>query len=255
MKFLISSYPVTPSLTWVLFLSSRVEQVAMTTSINVLPSFVADATHHRDLQCNSVAAYHPNYSFPWDQGKCELTITCNSPSYSTELECCKGAYGGQISMACIRHLDNAPTSQPTKVGGSDIYYPDYTLPWPEGKCINTTPVPNGRPIYSNMMACCKGAYGGQMSMACIHGLPNPPTSSPTKLGGGVYYPDYTLPWPDGKCINTRPVPSGWPTFESMLACCKGAYGGQMSMACIQALPDPPTSAPTKIGGPDMYYPD
>ena len=34
----------------------------------------------RDLKasCASTAAYHPDYSLPWSQGKCELTITCYS---------------------------------------------------------------------------------------------------------------------------------------------------------------------------------
>ena len=66
---------------------------------------------------------------------------------------------------------------------------------------------------------------------CISMLPSPPTMSPTETGGlDVYYPDYTNQpsWAEGFCINTRPMPSGRPTFDTMLACCIGAYGGQMS---------------------------
>ena len=213
-----------------------------------------DQSHHRDLQCESVAAYHPNYSLPWDQGKCELIVTCNSPSYSTELDCCKKAYGGQVSNYCISQMANPPTPQPTNIGGPDAYYPDYTLTWSEGKCINTTPVPSGRPTYTSMLACCKAAYGAQVSMACIQALPTPPTGAPTMLGSGVFYPDYSLPWTEGKCINSVPVPNGRPAYTTELACCKEAYGGQMSMACIKDLPNPPTPIPTKVN-PTVWYPD
>ena len=49
--------------------------------------------HHRELQatCESTPAWHPDYSAGWDRGKCDFTTTCNSPSYSTNLACCKGA--------------------------------------------------------------------------------------------------------------------------------------------------------------------
>jgi hypothetical protein len=242
-----------------------------------------DDQHHRSLQCDSVAAWHPNYSLGWSQGKCELTTTCNSPSYSTNLACCQAAYGGQVSNYCISQLANpptaapTPTSAPTKIG-EGTYYPDYTLPWTTGKCINSTPIPSGVPTYSSMLLCCKGAYGGQVSGSCIAALPNPPTTAPTntaaptptaaptKAGEGTYYPDYTLAWPAGKCIATLPVPSGRPTYSTMLACCKGAYGGQTSGVCIAALPSPPTTAPTNTAAPTptaaptkpgegTYYPD
>jgi hypothetical protein len=137
------------------------------------------------------------------------------------------------------------------LGGADIYYPDYTLEWSEGKCINATPVPSGRPIYTSMLACCRAAYGGQLSMKCTQALPNPPTSAPTKLGGGVYYPDFSLPWPEGKCINTAPVPNSRPTYSSMLSCCKATYSGQMSNACLNALPNPLTPSPTNT----VWYPN
>jgi hypothetical protein len=213
----------------------------------------------RDLQqsCDTTASYHPDYSLPWSEGHCIFTTTCNSPSYSTELACCKEAYAGQTSKVCLSKLDNPPTSSPTKTGGPDEYYPDYSLPWPEGKCINTVPVPSGRPTYTSQLACCKEAYGGQMSKACLSGLATPPTSSPTKTGaaGTDYYPDYSRAWPEGVCINTQPIPSGRPTYATQLACCKAAYGGQVSNVCIKGLLNPPTSAPTKVGGPDEYYPD
>ena len=103
------------------------------------------------FQCDTVPAYHPTYSLPWNLGKCQFVITCNSPSYTTELECCKAAYAGQTDNYCISQLANPPTPQPTNVGGPDIYYPDFTLAWSEGKCINTTPVPSGRLTYTSML--------------------------------------------------------------------------------------------------------
>jgi hypothetical protein len=217
--------------------------------------------HNRDLQstCGTVASWHPNYSLGWSQGKCEFTTTCNSPSYATNLACCKGAYPGQQSNFCISQLANPPTNAPTPTSaptklGEGTYYPDYTLAWTSGICINTTPIPSGRPTYSSMLACCKAAYSGQLSGACIAALPNKPTSAPTKVGEGTFYPDYTLPWPEGKCISTTPIPSGRPTYSSMLACCKAAYLGQLSGACFAALPNKPTSAPTKVGE-GTFYPD
>ena len=53
--------------------------------------------------------------------------------------------------------------------------------------------------------------------------------SPTDVGGlGIYYPDYDLSWELAYCINKRPMPSGRPSYTSMLSCCKGAYAGQIS---------------------------
>ena len=206
------------------------------------------------VNCDITAAYHPDYTLGWNLGHCVLTTTCNSPSYATELECCQEAYAGQESKTCVSNLDNPPTMSPTITGGPSEYYADYTLPWPEGVCINTVPVPSGRPVYTSQLACCKAAYGGQVSKACINDLPSPPTSSPTELEAADYYADYSLAWPEGKCINTHPVPSGRPIYTSQLACCKAAYGGQVSKVCINDLPSPPTSSPTILGA-DEYYPN
>lgn len=225
----------------------------------------ADATtttnyDNRNLQqsCDITAAYHPDYSLPWSEGHCIFTTTCNSPSYATELACCQEAYAGQESGVCLSSMENPPTTSPTKTGGLDAWYADYSLPWPIGVCINTVPLPiHGVVIYASQLACCQGAYSDQMSKACINGLVNPPTTSPTKAGDAAtdYYPDYSLAWPEGKCINSKPVPSGRPIYTSQLACCKAAYGGQVSKVCINDLPNPPTMAPTKAGGPEEYYPD
>ncbi|KAL7528792.1 hypothetical protein ACHAXR_002641 [Thalassiosira sp. AJA248-18] len=117
----------------------------------------------RRLDCSTVLAWHPTYSAGWTKGYCQFTVDCNSPSYGSELACCKGAYGGQTSGYCISQLDSPPTQSPTESGGLDVYYPDYATPWAEAGCINTRPLPSGRPTYSTMISCCKGAYAGQMS--------------------------------------------------------------------------------------------
>jgi hypothetical protein len=101
--------------------------------------------------------------------------------------------------------------------------------------LDTRPLPfgtGGRPTYDSMLACCKGAYAGQSSGACLASLPNPPTQSPTGSGGlDVYYPNY-LNWASGKCINDRPLPNGRPSYGTQQACCSGAYGGQTSNNCM-----------------------
>jgi hypothetical protein len=207
------------------------------------------------------AAWHPQYQMGWSEGYCRYTVDCNSPAYSTELNCCKGAYAGQISGKCISRLPNPPTSSPTKAGGLDIYYPDYNTAWTEATCINDAPMPSGRPTYTTMLACCKGAYGGQVSGKCLASLPSPPTTSPTPAGGiaDFWYPDYDTAWTEAGCLNTFPLPyknkNDRPNYKTQLACCKGAYGGQMSGKCISQLPSPPTTSPTGAGGLDFYYPD
>ena len=124
---------------------------------------------HRDLvTCGdgstSVNAWHPNYSAGWTNGYCHLTKDCNSPSYATELACCKGAYAGQTSGHCVSQLPNPPTTSPTATGGLDVYYPLYEVSdWAGGHCTNLRPLPSGRPSYATMLACCKGAYAGQES--------------------------------------------------------------------------------------------
>ena len=135
-------------------------------------------------------------------------------------------------------LPSPPTTSPTDVGELDVYYPDYGQPsWPEGFCINTRPLPSGRSTYLTMLDCCKGAYGGQQSGVCLSQLPSPPTVSPTDAAEtgvlDVYYANYDqAPWPEGLCINTRPLPSGRPSHSTKQACCQAHYGGQMSETCM-----------------------
>eukprot|EP00584_Thalassiosira_punctigera_P000720 CAMPEP_0172530044 /NCGR_PEP_ID=MMETSP1067-20121228/3914_1 /TAXON_ID=265564 ORGANISM="Thalassiosira punctigera, Strain Tpunct2005C2" /NCGR_SAMPLE_ID=MMETSP1067 /ASSEMBLY_ACC=CAM_ASM_000444 /LENGTH=100 /DNA_ID=CAMNT_0013314187 /DNA_START=720 /DNA_END=1022 /DNA_ORIENTATION=+ len=67
-----------------------------------------------------------------------------------------------------------------------------------------------------MIACCNGAYGGQVSGKCLAALPSPPATSSTSAGGflEVYYPDYDTVWRSATCINDQPLPSGRPTYSS-----------------------------------------
>ncbi|EJK66245.1 hypothetical protein THAOC_12848 [Thalassiosira oceanica] len=232
----------------------------------------------RMLQDCSTPSWHPQWSGGWDAGHCAFEATCNSPGYASELACCKSAYAGQTSGYCLSQLEAPPTLSPTT---SDLtvnfWYPDYGTEWTSAGCLNTLPLPynnvNDRPNYPTQLECCKAAYGGQMSGACLSQLESPPTTSPTTAGniGSLYYPDYNTAWPDAGCTNVLPVPSGRPTYASHLACCKGAYGGQVSFSsqiagprisnrpisgvCLSQLDSPPTTSPTSAGGLDVYYPD
>ena len=69
-----------------------------------------------------------------------------------------------------------------------------------------------------------------MSGVCLSQLQSPPTTSPTTTGntGSLYYPDYSTQYLDAGCVNVLPLPSGRPTYTSHLACCKGAFAGQVS---------------------------
>ena len=170
----------------------------------------------------------------WSEGICtnERPLPDNVPTYDTQLDCCKGSFGGQVSGSCINDLPFPPTGSPTESGPLDVYYPDYSKDWAEGTCTNERPLPNNVQTYATMLACCNGSYGGQASGDCLNALPNPPTASPSETGPlGVYYADYSLPWSAGKCINDRPLPSGRPTYATQESCCNGAYGGQSSDVC------------------------
>ncbi|EJK65095.1 hypothetical protein THAOC_14098, partial [Thalassiosira oceanica] len=204
------------------------------------------------------------YETAWILAGCLNTIPLpynninDLPNYPTQLECCKGAYAGQMSGACLSQLESPPTTSPTNTGNTgSLFYPDYSTAWPEAGCVNVLPVPSGRPTYTSHVACCKGSYGGQITGVCLSQLDSPPTTSPTSSGGlDVYYPDYKTAWEKAACVNTRPMPSGRPVYSTMLACCKGAYAGQMSGYCLSQLEAPPTTSPTTSDATaDFWYPD
>ncbi|KAL7539662.1 hypothetical protein ACHAXR_009490 [Thalassiosira sp. AJA248-18] len=211
--------------------------------------------------CSQPAQWHPTYSAGWSHGYCQFTIDCDSPGYASELQCCNAAYGHQNTGFCLSQLPNPPTSSPTDIGGPSIYYPDYDSAWPDAGCINTRPMPSGRPTYTSMLACCKAAYAGQMSGKCLSMLPSPPTGSPTSedYEADFWYPMYELPWSVSGCSNKLPLPynniNDRPNYSTQIQCCKTAYAGQISGMCLSMLPNAPTLSPTETGGLSIYYPD
>lgn len=210
--------------------------------------------------------WYADYATPWPIAGCKNTTP--HPSYATtffdtQLLCCKGAYAGQPANSCINGLAVAPTAAPTTTGGvGGKWYADYGTAWSNAGCKSSTPYPvYASTFFDSQLLCCKGAFGGQSSNACVKGLPSPPTSTPTVAPttsapttkspttvagqGGGWYADYGTAWPTAGCKNTLPLPVYATTFySSQLECCKGAYGGQTSEACIKGLPSPPTSTPT-----------
>lgn len=109
-------------------------------------------------------AWHPTYDVGWSRGYCRFTVDCDSPSYPSQLKCCQIAYAGQVSGHCLTTLPNPPTSSPVDAdGGLPIYYPNYDENWSDGYCVNTLPMPSGRPTFASELECCKRAYGGQIS--------------------------------------------------------------------------------------------
>jgi len=221
------------------------------------------------MACATDLAWHPNYDAGWKNGFCIYTRTCDSPSFSSELECCEKAYGGQTSKYCLSKLESPPTYRPTALptvqptSGPTVYteywYPDYEVAWKVSYCLSTErgqPVPKGRPLYLTNADCCLGAYAGQVSETCFQNMENPPTQSPTSDSPTVsptteiapfYYPRYEEPWTKSGCSNTRPLPfkiGDRPVYQTQLECCLVAYGGQWSGICLSELENPPSASPT-----------
>ena len=107
---------------------------------------------------------------------CSSISFCNRPLDSLRWFCQSNIL--KVSGVCLSQLDSPPTTSPTSTGGLDVYYPDYGAAWDKGVCVNTRPMPSGRPTYSTMLACCKGAYAGQTNGYCLSQLDSPPTASP-----------------------------------------------------------------------------
>ena len=40
-----------------------------------------------------------------------------------------------------------------------VWYPDWETPFAKASCINTSPVPETRPTFDSLLACCMSAYG------------------------------------------------------------------------------------------------
>jgi len=211
--------------------------------------------------------WYPSGGSAWSDGFCKFERQCNGnygAGYSTEIACCQGSFGGQMSGACLSNLPSPPTTSPTLSGGlAAFWYPDYDTAWSDAGCLNTLPLPfnaNDRPTYETQLDCCKAAYGGQSSGKCLSQLESPPTTSPTLPGGlaGFWYPDYETAWSDAGCKNEMPLPfnkGDRPEYDTQIDCCKAAYGGQSSGKCLSELESPPTTSPTSAGGASVYYPN
>ena len=66
--------------------------------------------------CGATPVWHPVYAAGWAGGHCAFVVDCDSPGYPSELACCRAAYAGQVSDACLMHLPSPPTSSPTETG-------------------------------------------------------------------------------------------------------------------------------------------
>ena len=131
-----------------------------------------------------------------------------------------------------------PTGSPTDLG-EGIYYPHYESMWEVGHCTNAKPytfTTGSRPMYTSMLACCKGAYAGQTSQYCLSQLPDGlrPTSSPTGPGGAGWYNDQNGGDAAVRvCTQETPRPQ-WGTsgdYDTLLECCNKEFGWQTSKAC------------------------
>ena len=126
--------------------------------------------------CDTVAAFFVDWSTTnWATGTCSRGAQCFYNNYPTVEACCANNFPNQPGAACYIAAGRAPTDSPTSVaelgtgstGTAGFFYPDCDTAWSEATCLNTLPLPymfeGDRPTYPTMLACCKGAYGGQMS--------------------------------------------------------------------------------------------
>ena len=187
--------------------------------------------------------WHPDYTRSWSASGCVFKADCNQAGSDTQAECCAQYYGGQTGGECTPIIAAA-----TGTGGTK-WYADYGTAWPTAGCKSESPYPiYASTLYDTQLDCCKAAYAGQSSGACLKGLASPPTSSPTVPGdfGTDWYADYATSWSIAGCKNTLPRPNyAIQLYKTQLECCKAAYGGQTSEKCVQSLPSPPTKSPSK----------
>jgi hypothetical protein len=187
--------------------------------------------------------WHPDYTRGWSVSGCVYKADCNQVGLDTEAACCAQYYGGQTGGDCTPIIAAASGTSGTK------WYADYGTAWPTAGCKSETPYPiYASTLYDTQLACCKAAYAGQASGACLSTLASPPTSKPTVTGDARtdWYADYGTSWSVAGCKNTLPRPNyAIQLYKTELECCKAAYGGQTREACIQGLPSPPTKSPSK----------
>jgi hypothetical protein len=165
--------------------------------------------------------------------------------YDSQLECCKSAYPGQSTGACIASLPAPPTVSPTPDGGPNAWYADRDLDWTLGECINVAPVPNGARTYDSELECCKGEYAGQSSGACLASLPAAPTASP--VGSDAEFFPIWSGWESGHCDNDpAKVTSGNNyRYATQAECCEAWFTNQQSGACLAFDPTYGSRSPTQ----------
>ena len=145
--------------------------------------------------------WHRDLTKTWSAGTCINVADCDSPGFQTQLECCKGAFAGQTSNACLKGLPNPPTPLPTSLStkspshlptstptksptainpNQGKWYADYGTVWINAGCRNTLPHPNYATHYfESQEECCNFAYAGQTSGACLNGLRSKSPIMPT----------------------------------------------------------------------------
>ena len=69
----------------------------------------------------------------------------------------------------------------------------------------------------------------------------------------LYYPKRDNGFDEGYCTANDKYKDSGAGFTTELACCKAHFAGQQSGKCFSMLPNPPTTAPTGVDGPDICY--
>jgi hypothetical protein len=142
--------------------------------------------------------------------------------------------------------DNTPACAYT-----NFWHPDPSSGWLRGKC--DFGISCYAPSYNTELECCNVGFALQESGYCHSQMSSNNTNNPV-TPTMYYYPDYSVSWDIGTCINKLPLdPWNVPTYSTQLACCRKEFGYQSSNACIEGMLNAPTQAPTKIGGPDIYF--
>ena len=108
------------------------------------------------------------------------SVTTTSPGKSTATASPSQSLTTNTASPSTRstssHKTSTPSASPAAAGK---WYAEQGT-WSISGCKNTIPYPIYATVFfDDQLACCKGAYDGQTSGACIKGIPNPPTFSPT----------------------------------------------------------------------------
>lgn len=207
---------------------------------------------------NEQAAWHRDTSMDWANGICKFHVDCESTSYSSEKECCDGAYANQWSKACLKNMPDyeeiaesvEPADEATDVeyvcDQPEAWHRDTSMGWANGVCVFN--VDCEETSYASEGECCAGAYANQWSEACFKNMPKPPTPSPIAEGAtlDVWYADWATPFEAAACTNAAPLPRGEATYPTMMECCNDVYAAQTSGMCVATAVA--NSAAEAVGG-------